>query len=204
MATGLAAGPGAASGKVVFSASKAEEWRQPRRKSCARPHRNQPGRSPRHDRLRRHSHLPRRRFQPCGPGRPANGQSLRRRRWRNSHRLPHRHAHVQRRHASRRRFHQHQRLDRRSVQRRHQHRRQRAEASARRQNARSPAKAKLFKYYNFADEAGRQVPQARHPHQRRSARSGRKRHRVRRRRHRPVPHRAHVLRRRPHHRRARR
>ena len=45
---------------------------------------------------------------------------------------------------------------------------------------------------------GRQVPPAGRPRQRRSAGSGRARLRVRRARHRPVPHRAHVLRRGPH------
>ena len=80
-----------------------KSWADQGRESRAGPHRNQPGRSARHDRLRRHSHLPRRRFQPRGPGRPADGQGLRRRRRRYSHRLPHRHAHLQRRDAARRR-----------------------------------------------------------------------------------------------------
>ena len=80
MATGLAAGPGAASGKVVFSASKAEEVGGQGQEGRAGPHRNQPRRSSRHDRRRRHSHLPRRRLQPRGPGRPPDGQGLRRRR----------------------------------------------------------------------------------------------------------------------------
>ena len=87
MATGLPAGPGAASGSVVFTAGKAEELAAKGEERRAGPHRNQPGRSPRHDRLRRHSHLPRRRFQPRGPRRPADGQGLRRRRGRHPHRL---------------------------------------------------------------------------------------------------------------------
>ncbi len=50
---------------------------------------------------------------------------------------------------------------------------------------------------------GGRAAQAARPHQRRPARSGRQRDRLRRPGHRPVPHRAHVLRRRPHRRHAR-
>ena len=100
MATGLPAGPGAASGAVVFTRRQGRRAGRQGRERRAGPHRNQPGRPARHDRRRRHSHLPRRRFEPRGPRRPADGQGLRRRRRRHSHRLPRRHAHLRRRDAA--------------------------------------------------------------------------------------------------------
>ena len=64
-----------------------------------------------------------------------------------------------------------------------------------------PEKSDVYRRFQQSDEMGRRVPQAARPHQRRRAEAGDRGDRVRRRRHRPVPHRAHVLR--PHRRDAR-
>ena len=63
------------------------------------------------------------------------------------------------------------------------------------------ANAEALGRLRHGDGLGRQVPHAEGPHQRRHAGRRQAGPRVRRRGHRPVPHRAHVLRRRPHHRR---
>ena len=73
------------------------------------------------------------------------------------------------------------RLDRRSDGRRDRH-----------------ANAEALRRFRHGDGLGRQVPHAEGPHERRHAGRRQAGPRVRRRRHRPVPHRAHVLRRRPH------
>ena len=61
-----------------------------------------------------------------------------------------------------------------------------------------PADSPIYQRFNTLLGMDRQVPPPRRARQRRSARSGRARVRVRRPRHRPLPHRAHVLRRGPH------
>ncbi len=66
-----------------------------------------------------------------------------------------------------------------------------------------PGESEVFKYFNFMMKLADKYRKLGHSHQRRSARPGGKRDRIRRRRHRPVPHRAHVLRRGPDHRGAR-
>ena len=80
--SGLPAGPGAASGHVVFSAEEAVAVRRERRKGCARSRGNFSGRSARHDRGRRHPHRARRCVLARRAGRAANGQGLRLRRQR--------------------------------------------------------------------------------------------------------------------------
>ena len=88
----------------------------------ARPHRDQAGRSARHDRGRRHPHRPRRRVQPRGAGRPADGQGLRLRRRRHRDRLQRRHAQRQRPDLQGRRLDVDQRHHRRGLRRRAQDR----------------------------------------------------------------------------------
>jgi pyruvate,orthophosphate dikinase len=80
IATGLPAGPGAATGRIYFNAERAVARCCSRREGSSRPHRDLPGGSPRHDRRRRHPHGTRRCLLPCRPRRPANGQGLRLRR----------------------------------------------------------------------------------------------------------------------------
>ncbi len=79
--------------------------------------------------------------------------------------------------------------------RRHLHRRHHRRGHARPDRDR---RAQALRRLRPGHEVGRQVPHDGHPHQRRHARGRPARPRLRRRGHRPVPHRAHVLRGRPH------
>ena len=82
IATGLPAGPGAASGRLVLQRRRGCPARPSRRTGPSRSHRNIAGRPSRHDRRRRNSHSARRRFIARGSGRPPDGQGLRLRRQR--------------------------------------------------------------------------------------------------------------------------
>ena len=84
IATGLPAGPGAASGKVISTPSARSKPRQGR-KSPAGARRDFAGRFARHDRRRRHPDGARRREFARGAGRAPDGQSLRVRRERAAH-----------------------------------------------------------------------------------------------------------------------
>ena len=84
MATGLPAGPGAASGQIYLNADRAVDGGREGPARAAGPRRDLAGRSARHDRGRRHPHRPRRRVLARGAGRPADGQGLRLRRRRRS------------------------------------------------------------------------------------------------------------------------
>ena len=79
---GLPASPGAASGKVVFSADEAEEVCRQRRESHSLPHRNMPRGYSWHVCRQRHRHQPRRNDQPRGGRRAWYGAFLRRGRFR--------------------------------------------------------------------------------------------------------------------------
>jgi pyruvate,orthophosphate dikinase len=80
IATGLPAGPGAATGKIYFNADRAVPSGGEGRKSSARPRRNFAGRFARHDRGGRHFDRARRRQFARGARRPPDGQGLRLRR----------------------------------------------------------------------------------------------------------------------------
>ena len=87
IATGLPAGPGAATGRIYFNANEAEA-EVGQGQGAARARGNLAGRHPRHARGRRHPHRARRRQLARGARRPADGQGLRLRRQRAAHRLP--------------------------------------------------------------------------------------------------------------------
>ena len=80
IATGLPAGPGAATGKIYFNADRAVASRREGRKSFARSRGNFAGRFARHDRGGRHFDRARRREFARGARRAADGQGLRLRR----------------------------------------------------------------------------------------------------------------------------
>ena len=73
IAKGLPASPGAASGKVVFSADEAEDLTAGGAKSYSVSHRNQPRRYSRHECRQRHCHQPWRHDEPCGGRRARHG-----------------------------------------------------------------------------------------------------------------------------------
>ncbi len=100
------------------------------------------------------------------------------------------------------RVHLHRRHQRRGLRRRGENRAVGGRAGARGQDARRQEEPCL-PAVRRADEDGRQLPQAANPHQLGHARPGRQRHRFRRAGRGPGPHRAHVLRGRPHRRHAR-
>jgi pyruvate,orthophosphate dikinase len=87
IATGLPAGPGAATGKIYFNADRAVHRRREGREGPPRPRRDLPRGSPRHDRRRGHPHRPRRGLLARRARRPPDGQGLRLRRRRRLHRL---------------------------------------------------------------------------------------------------------------------
>ena len=80
IAKGLAASPGAAVGKVYFTADDAAAAAEPRREGHPRAQRDQPRGRPRHDGRRGHPHRPRRPRQPRRRRRPRLGHARRRRR----------------------------------------------------------------------------------------------------------------------------
>ena len=80
IATGLPAGPGAASGKIYFNAERAVEAARQGRKGAARAHRDLAGGLARDDRRRGHSHRARGRQLARRAGGAPDGQSLRLRR----------------------------------------------------------------------------------------------------------------------------
>ena len=76
---GLPAGPGAATGRVVFQAEDAVEWKKRGERVILCRDRNQPRRHSRHGCGAGNFHRPRRHDLPCRAGRAPDGQSLRRR-----------------------------------------------------------------------------------------------------------------------------
>ncbi len=97
IATGLPAGPGAASGQIYLNADRAVDGGREGRAGAARPRRDVARRSARHDRGRRHPHGARRRVVARGARRAADGQGLRLRRGGGRGRLPGAHGHDRRR-----------------------------------------------------------------------------------------------------------
>ena len=80
LAKGLPAGPGGAHGMVVFTADEAaRRGKELAREGHPRPHRDQPGRRPRHARRAGDPHRQGRHDQPRGAGRARLGQMLHRR-----------------------------------------------------------------------------------------------------------------------------
>ena len=76
IATGLPAGPGAASGKIYLNADRAAAAAEKGEKVLLVRNETSPGRSARHDRRRRHPHRERRRLLARRARRPADGQGL--------------------------------------------------------------------------------------------------------------------------------
>ena len=148
--------------------------------------RDQPRGHPRHARGRRHPHHPRRHDQPRRRGRPRHGPAVRVRRRRAAHRRQGRH-------------HDGRRPDLAQGRRHHHRRRQGRGAQGPRQDAPARAVGRL----RAGDGLGGRGAHARRARQRRHAARGAPGARLRRRGHRPVPHRAHVLRGEPHPRHAR-
>ena len=79
LAKGLPAGPGGATGQVVFTAADGRRVEQARQEGHPRPRRDQPGGRRGHAGRPGHSDRPRRHDQPRGPGGPRLGQVLHRR-----------------------------------------------------------------------------------------------------------------------------
>ena len=176
---------------------------EPEGTGAARPRRDVAGRSARHDRRRRHSHRARRRVVARGARRPADGQGLRRA-------APRRSTSTTRRRTvtvDGKTFKEGDWLSidgtagevfaGRSRPRHRNRRRCSSTDDAGREEDRDVQELPA------ADEVVRQGDAHVGAHQRRHAGADGERHRVRRRRHRPLPHRAHVLRGRPHRRDAR-
>ena len=186
IATGLPASPGAASGEIVFSSDEAAKLQADGRKVILVRIETSPedihGMHAAEgilDHPRRHD-LARRR------GRARHGQALRLRLRHHPRRLRPRHHEHRLAHLQDRRRHHHRRLGRPGA--------GRADADDR---------AETVRRIRHADGLGRCRPQARRSRQRRHAGRCAHRHQVRRRGHRAVPHRAHVLRGNPHPHRAR-
>ena len=148
--------------------------------------RDQPGRHSRHARRRRHPDHARRHDLARRGGRARHGQALRLR-------LRHHPRRLRPRHHEHRRAHLQDR-------RRHHHRRFAGPGAGR---AHADDRAGNVRRIRHADGLGRFRPQARRSRQCRHARRCAHRHQVRRRGHRALPHRAHVLRGDPHPHRAR-
>ena len=144
------------------------------------------GRHSRHACRRRHSDHARRHDVPCRGGRPRHGQALRLRRRRVARRLSRPEHDGRRRDAQERRYPHHRRLDRSGAGR-----------------PRADAGAGAGRRIRHPDEMGRRGAQAESARQCRHAGRRPRRDQIRRRGYRLVPHRAHVLRRGPHPRRAR-
>ena len=178
IARGLPASPGAVSGQVVFSADEAERLGGAGRGGDPGADRDLARGHPRHACRARHPHLARRHDQPRRGGRTRHGQALRLRRLRSGDRLSRRALHGGR--ADRRQG--------RAGDDRRQRRRGHAGCGADR-------RAAAVRAIRDADGLGRPAPPAEGAHQRRDAGRRARGAPVRRRGHRPVPHRAHVLRR---------
>ncbi len=157
------------------------------------PPRDQPGRPARHEDRRRHPHRVWRRELACGPRQPADGQGVHRRLRLAQHRLPRRHDDRQRQDAQGRRLDLDRRLDRRSLRGPGQNRAQRNLSGAHLENDEARGVGNLSPL-RATNGLGRRGPQAARAHQCRRAEASDRGDRVRRRRHRPLPHRAHVLR----------
>ncbi len=172
------------------------------REGAARARRDVARGSPRHDRGRRHSHGARRRVVARRARRPADGEGLRLRRGRRGCGLPGTHGHRRRPDLQGRRLDVHRRDRRQGVRRPGQdgavgNRRRPARWQRGRQEDRKVQELPA------AHEVVRSGDAHERAHQRRHTRADEQRDRVRRGRHRPVPHRAHVLRGRSHRRDAR-
>ncbi len=180
IATGLPASPGAASGEIVFSADDAEAAAQGRPQDDPGSRRNLARGHPRHARRRRHPDHARRHDLARGGRRARHGQALRLRRGLDPHRLREGDDDRGRRHAEEGRHPHHRRRGRRGD-----------------GGRRADDQAGAHRRIRHADGLGRRGAPHEGARQRRDA--GRRAHRalVRRRGHRPLPHRAHVLRGRP-------
>ena len=198
LAKGLAAGPGAATGRVVFNAPDADGVGGARRAGPAGARRHQPRRHPRHGRGPGHPHRARRHDQPRRARRASDGQGLRRGLRGARHRLPARAVRRGRARWSRRATGS---ASTASPARS-------SSASSRRvpaevlqvllEGTMKPEESQTFQLLReimeWADASAGCwcAPTPTSP-------TRRQRHRVRRPGHRPLPHRAHVLRRRAHH-----
>ena len=182
-------------GKICFHASDAEQqWLKDnkvqlilvRRETSPEDLRGHEDRAGHSDRVRRRQ-LARR------PGQPPDGQGLHRGLRRLEHRLSRRHPDGWRQGAQGRRLDLDRRLHRRSLRRRGANPAQRNPASADLQDAQA-AGSRNLPALRAIDDLGRRASQAQSADQRRRAEAGARGDRLRRRRDRPVPHRAHVLR----------
>ncbi len=181
IATGLPASPGAASGEIVFTSDEAAQLKGDGTQGHPGAGGDIAGGHPRHARRRRHPHHPRRhdlaRRRRCA----RHGQALRVRRRAHPRRLQRAHHDRRQPDVQTGRCHHRRRLDR---------------PSAGRQGRYGPAAA--FRRIRHADRLGRQGAQARRARQCRHAGGCARGRALWRRRHRAVPHRAHVFRREPH------
>ncbi len=181
VAAGLPASPGAATGKIVFDADEAERAAGLGEAVILVREETSPGGHPRHARGARHRHGARRHDQPRGRCGARHGPGLRVRRRRNPYRRGQGSLHRARPHLQGRRDHHHRRLEGRG-------------SGRRRADDRTGADRRLPDPHGL----GRQGAPPEGPRQRRNPAGRQDRARLRRRGHRPVPHRAHVLRRQPH------
>ena len=195
LAKGLPASPGAASGQVVFTADDAVEWTRHGKQVILVRKETVPGRYSRYARRAGHFDRHRRHDVACSGRRPPDGQAVHRRRRHVEHFGERQAVHGGRQGRQRRRL--------RVVRRPEggdQAREDGVEAqrdSAGRQRPAGSEEVGHLPALQQDSRVGRQGAAARHPRERGSAGPGRAGVRVRRARHRTVPDRAHVLRRRP-------
>ena len=203
IAQGLPAGPGAATGRDLFQRRTRRRSRPQGREGAPGPRRDFARRLARHDRRRGHSDRARRRQFPRRAGGPPDGQGLRLRRQRLAGGLRQQAPWTSAARPSRK-------GDFLSIDG------TTGEVYAGESKTApseivqvlidktlEPKESRTYQEFRPTDEVVRQSHPHARPHQRRFPRTGRQRHRFRRRRHRPVPHRAHVLRGQSHRRHAR-
>ena len=193
---GLPASPGAACGQVVFTADDAVEVVEPGQAGDPRPARDRAGRHPRHVGVAGHPHGDRRHDVARRGRRPPDGQALDRRRRRAAIDEHGKTFTVKGQTVKEGDYVAFDGLT--GEVKIAKVASQPSEILQVVAGKMKPAESDIYRPLQPAAHLGRQVPAARRARQRRPARSGRARLRVRRARHRPVPHRAHVLRRGPH------
>ena len=177
LTSGLPASPGAASGAIVLDADTAGKPGGTGRSGDPGARRDQPRGHSRHARGQGHPDRARRHDQPRGGGRARHGPAVRFGCFGRHDRHARSHAGDRRTDAERRRYHHARRFDRRS------------------DGGRSPDhRARTGRRFRRADGMGRQAPADAGAHQCRNAARLQHGAAIRRRRHRPVPDRAHVLR----------
>ena len=181
IATGLPASPGAAAGEIVFSADEAETAQSAGPQGHPGAHRDLARRHPWHARVRGHPHHARRHDLACGGGCARHGKALRLGSGHAAGRLCGGHDGGGRPHAQGGRLHHRRRLDRTGVAR-----------------PRADGGTGALRRLRDADGLGRPSAQAWRTRQCRHAERCPHRAQIRRRGHRAVPHRAHVLRGAPH------